>query len=74
MSAPVLNTAGNSTPGRLGCVDLNLGTPLAPSGPRSSTSSPTTFNPDDGAFVDATVFGDAGFSGRTSWAPPGRSR
>lgn len=67
MSAPVLNSAGDSTPGRLGCVDINLTFPLntgAPVWTPIQYIQSSNFQPDDPAMVDATVFGDGGYSGQ----------
>lgn len=72
MTSPVITTAGNSTPGRLGCVDLNMGTPTAPTWTPIQYIESYDFNPDDAVMTDATVFGDQGFSGQdkmgAAWA------
>lgn len=65
MTAPVLNSAGGSTPNRLWVpeVDLN-GNPAAPNWQPIQYVNQFDFNPDNASMQDATVFADGGFSGQ----------
>lgn len=65
MSAPVIQTSGASTPNRLWTpeVDLNYSATNPNWTPFEFVES-CDFNPDDPAMVDATTFGDAGYSGQ----------
>ncbi|HEX4432788.1 MAG TPA: hypothetical protein VHZ96_26180, partial [Frankiaceae bacterium] len=71
MSAPTLNTAGDTTAHRLGCFDYNEGTILAPVWTTVQYVEDYDLQTDNANMVDATVFADGGYTGQdkisTAW-------
>lgn len=64
MPAPTILPAGDATPNRLWTIDVNTSYPSSTNWVTLQYVTNLDFNPDDANLVDATVFGDGGYSGQ----------